>query len=283
MSFTGKSKANLNQQLPSDAEDISDIIGIVSPFETPLLAHLGDADRTADSGVHTWEYGIAGVHGHGRNLVQTFTAGVDVSRSMQASRAYGMADELDYQKQERTRELLRDLENCVINGVASPSGESEPTAIRPSMGGIIHNLHTNILNAQTQELVKGTEFTRRHLDALTYMVSLDSPGQAETIVLGGAQKRRMNEFDNVTKIDNGEAIYENDHGIYRVILCRWVPKDTVLVLDSSLIKVLPLAGCSFHYKTLASTGDSTSGQVVGRYTMELSAESAHGLIRGLSL
>ena len=38
---------------------------------------------------------------------------------MQAARAHGLSDEVDYQKQERLRELLRDLENTVINGVAA--------------------------------------------------------------------------------------------------------------------------------------------------------------------
>jgi hypothetical protein len=56
-----------------------------------------------------------------QNYTQIFTASVDVSGSMQASAQHGIADEVDYQKQERMRELLRDLENTVINGVAPSS------------------------------------------------------------------------------------------------------------------------------------------------------------------
>ena len=44
-----------------------------------------------------------------QNYTQIFTATVDVSGSLQASRSYGVDDEVDYQKQERLRELLRDL------------------------------------------------------------------------------------------------------------------------------------------------------------------------------
>jgi hypothetical protein len=45
---------------------------------------------------------------------------------------------------------------------------------------------------------------------------------------------------------------------------------------------MPLAGRSFHYKPLASTGDKESGMVVGEYTLEFRNESAHGVISGLA-
>ena len=47
--------------LPELVEDVSDIIGNVSPFETPLLDHLGDPKRSAMSTVHecrfAWRWG----------------------------------------------------------------------------------------------------------------------------------------------------------------------------------------------------------------------------------
>ena len=61
-----------------------------------------------------------------------------------------------------------------------------------------------------------------------------------------------------------------------------MPADSILLLDSSRIGVLPLMGRSFHYKPLASTGDSEVGMVLGEYTLELKNENAHGLIRGLA-
>lgn len=42
MAFTGKATYSAGSTLPEIAEDVSDIIGIVSPYETPLLNHLGD-------------------------------------------------------------------------------------------------------------------------------------------------------------------------------------------------------------------------------------------------
>jgi len=54
MGFTGKATYTAGATLPEIAEDVSDIIGIVSPFETPLLDHLGDPARSATSTHHEW-------------------------------------------------------------------------------------------------------------------------------------------------------------------------------------------------------------------------------------
>jgi len=226
MAFTGKATYSGGAGLPEIAEDVSDIIGIVSPFETPLLDHLGDPQRAAGSTVHEWledtllpnrdtisdgviadplnETGfdvsngnrfrvgdqvqvdgspevmfvtaVAGdtvtvVRGYGgtaneaivngdvihilgnaalegddrpdtrftnrtrrTNYTQIFTAGVEVSGSQLAARQIALADELDYQKQERIRELVRDLENCVVNGVSSSSIRDESNSKTVSTG-----------------------------------------------------------------------------------------------------------------------------------------------------
>ena len=47
--------------------------------------------------------------------------------------------------------------------------------------------------------------------------------------------------------------------------------------------MLPLAGRSFHYRPLASTGDFETGQVIGEYTLELRNESAHAIVTGLGV
>lgn len=104
------------------------------------------------------------------------------------------------------------------------------------------------------------------------------------------QKRRINSFLTASRGYGARderyrdlvSLYESDFGVCRIVLSRWVPADTVLLLDSSRIDVLPLAGRSFRFKKLASTGDSEIGQVIGEYTLELRNENAHGLIRGLA-
>jgi hypothetical protein len=108
--------------------------------------------------------------------------------------------------------------------------------------------------------------------------------------VGGQEKRAINNFVGTNRrftaegetFKSGIAVYESDFGVCRVVLSRWVPKGTVLLADSSRLDVTPLAGRSFYYKSLASTGDRESGQMIGEYTLELRNENAHGVITGFT-
>src|SRR5690348_15800088 len=62
---------------------------------------------------------------------------------MHATRRHGVQDELDYQKQERMRELLRDLENCVINGTAPAASPQVSVTICRSMNGMLKQIASN--------------------------------------------------------------------------------------------------------------------------------------------
>jgi len=388
MAFTGKATYGAGAGLPELAEDVSDIIGIVSPYETPLLDFLGDPKRPALSTVHeriedtllpnagviddatvsgadtSFMVADAGVfregdlvrpgtssevmlvtginsgtatltvtRGYGgttpaalsdglgltiignaalegaeaaparftsrvrrSNYTQIFSATAEVSGSMQAAASIGVADELDYQKQERMRELLRDLENTVINGVAPLATPEGSASVRRTMNGILHSIATNSFSPGTDPIPDGEGtgndgLTEAVLNAAIRAVWEQSSGTIDTIVCGGTQKRRINGFASDSRAFLPEdtafrdlvSVYESDFGVARVILSRWVPPDTVLLLDSSRVQVLPLQGRSFHFKPLATTGDSQSGQVIGEYTLEFKNENAHGLISGLAV
>jgi len=54
MAFTGKATYLAGTTLPELSEDVADLIGIISPYETPLLDALGDPMREATSTHHEW-------------------------------------------------------------------------------------------------------------------------------------------------------------------------------------------------------------------------------------
>lgn len=390
MAFTGKATYGGGASLPEIYEDVSDIIGIVSPHETPLLDHLGDPRRVATSTVHEWledelapntvtidqtsflpnptetltvtlddvtglragdqlraegstevilvesvgsNNGLLVERGYGgtqkepltnnqvlqvignaafegeesiaasararvrkQNYTQIFTAGVDVSGTIRAVNTIGVEDELEYQKQERLRELLRDLERTVIGGVAPASSPEGSSTVRRSMNGIMAMLGTNRFMPGVGDIPDGDGagddgLTEAVLNASLRAIWEQSSGSVDTIVVGGSQKRKINSFasnlrgyqPSDTAFSDMVSVYESDFGVCNVLLSRWVPADTVLLLDSSRISVLPLAGRSFGYKQLASTGDSDRGQLIGEYTLELMNETAHGVIEGLAV
>ncbi len=382
MSFTGKATYSAGTTLPELAEDVSDLIGIISPYETPLLDALGDPMREATSTHHEWledellpnkdaindsswtdpssdtEFdvdhgsrfrigdqiqvkgseelmivtsingdtltvtrgyagttaealaddqiinilGNAALEGADKpnvrftnrtrygNYSQIFTAAVEVSGTDMVASQLGLADEMDYQKQERLRELLRDLENTVINGgqpTANPQGSA---SVRRSMNGIIQHLSTNVFHTGDSGFPSGTDLDEAKINYVLRSIWENSNGNVDVIVVGGSQKRKINAFcagsrtytADDTTFTNMISIYESDFGVCRIVATRWMPHDAVLLLDSSRINVLPLAGRSFHFKPLASSGDYECGELISEYTLELKNETAHGLIRDLS-
>jgi len=382
MSFTGKATYSAGTTLPELAEDVSDLIGIISPYEMPLLDALGDPMREATSTHHEWledellpnkdaindsswtdpagdtEFdvdhgsrfrigdqiqveaseelmlvtgvdndtltvvrgyagttpenladnqvinilGNAAMEGADKpsvrftnrircgNYTQIFTAAVEVSGTDMAASQLGLADEMDYQKQERLRELLRDLENTVINGGQPATNPQGSASVRRSMKSIIQHLATNVFHTGDSGFPTGTDLDEAMINYVLRAIWENSNGNIDLIVVGGFQKRRINAFcansrsytANDTTFTNMVSIYESDFGVCRIITTRWMPQDAVLLLDSSRISVLPLAGRNFHFKPLASGGDYESGELIGEYTLELKNEAAHGLIRDLS-
>jgi hypothetical protein len=388
MGFFGKATYNAGSDLPELVEDVSDLISIVSPFETPLLDRLGDSRNPATNTVHEWiedtllpnadtisqttftpnaqdatlitvtngsrfqvgdmlrpgnaaevilvtsivantltvirRYGgtpasalsnglrisilgnpaIEGAdatsarftnRSRRQNYTQIFAATVEVTGTMQAIKAHGIADEFEYQKSERLRELLRDLENCVINGTAPTSQPQGSPTTRRTMNGIIRSIQTNQFTPGQGGFPTGggagAELNENLINTALRQVWDQSSSRVDTIIVNGAQKRRINQFISSTarhyapgdrKLSELVSVYESDFGACNLILSRWVPADTVLMIDSTRISVMPLVGRSFHFKPLAATGDAVSGQVLGEYTMEMRNESAHAVIRGLT-
>ena len=381
MAFTGKATYSAGVTLPEIAEDVSDVVSIVSPFETPLLDALGDPQVEARSTHHEWledtllpntdvlqttptnpetdteldvtnpdrfrvgdqirdgdseelmlvtavgastitverEYGgttaeavaagdtliilgNASLEGQDAdaarftvrlrrsNWTQIFSKTVLVSGSELAVRPLGVADELDFQKTKALRELLRDLENTVVNGIAPESDQVGSGSVRRTINGLLPQVATNRFVPGAGGFPSGGALDEEKLNTALRLIWERSSGQVDLIVVNGYQKRLISEFGAGARSYAADdpryvsqvAIYESDFGVQRVVLSRWVPRDAVILLDSSRIQVLPLAGRSFQYRPLASTGDFEKGQVLGEYTLELRNEGAHGVIRGLS-
>lgn len=382
MAFTGKATYSAGTTLPELAEDISDLIGIISPYETPLLDVLGDSLRAATSTHHEWledtllpnkdaindstytdpaadtdfvvdngsrfrvgdQIQVEGseelmlvtaintdtltvIRGHGGttaeslvdnqvinilgnaalegadkptarftsrnrsgNYTQIFTSAVEVSGTDMAASQLGLADEMDYQKQERLRELLRDLENTVLNGGQPTSNPEGSGSVRRSMKGIIQHLSTNVLHDNDTGHPSDDILSEASINFMLRKIWENSNGNVDLIIVNGFQKRKINNFISSSRSYGAEdttfremvSVYESDFGVCRIVTSRWIPQDAVLFLDSSRVNVLPLAGRSFHFKPLASSGDYESGELIGEYTLELKNEAAHGLIRDLT-
>ncbi len=382
MAFTGKATYSAGTSLPELAEDVSDLVGIISPYETPLLDALGDPLREARSTHHEWledtllpnkdaindstytdattdtdfdvdngsrfrvgdqiqvegseelmlvtgistdtltvVRGYAGTTAEALadnqvinilgnaalegadmptarfnnrsrygNYTQIFTASAEVSGTDMASSQLGLADEMDYQKQERLRELIRDLENTVINGGQPASNPEGSGSVRRSMKGVIQHLSTNVIHDGDTGHPTDDVLDEAAVNYMLRNIWENSNGNVDLIVVNGFQKRKINSFISSgrsyvasdTTFTDMISIYESDFGVCRIVTSRWMPQDAVLFLDSSRINVLPLAGRNFHFKPLSSGGDYERGELIGEYTVELKNEAAHGVLRDLT-
>ncbi|MEZ5993117.1 MAG: DUF5309 family protein [Planctomycetota bacterium] len=54
MSFTGKATYDAGSSLPELVDDVSDLVGLISPFDTPLLDAIGSPRYSAKSTRHEW-------------------------------------------------------------------------------------------------------------------------------------------------------------------------------------------------------------------------------------
>ena len=382
MAFTGKATYSAGTALPELAEDVSDLVHVISPHDTPLLELLGDPLHEATSPRHEWLedellpnkdaiddatwvdpdadttfnvdhgsrfrvgdqiqvqgskelmlvtavnagtltvirgyagttpedladnqivniLGNAALEGADKpsvrftnrlrcaNYTQIFTAAVEVSGSDLVARQLGLADEMEHQKLARLRELMRDLENTVLNGGRPADDPQGSDTTRRTMRGIIPHLSTNIFHTGDSGFPTGNDLDEAKINYALRKIWESSSARIDLIVVNGFQKRKINAFcsdsrryaPTDTTFRDRISEYESDFGVCQIVTTRWVPQDVVLLLDSSRISVLPLSGRSFHFKPLASVGDYECGELIGEYTVELRNEAAHGMIRNLT-
>jgi len=356
-------------------ENVSDLVGFLAPYETPLLDALGTSDRAATNVAYEWledtlnpstdatsaAVGSAGqtvlqvansgrfrvgdeirlgsevllvnstytgtlsvTRGYGgttastyaagaavdiignaalegedtdedfsrakvrrANYLQIFKKGVKVSGTARAVNWIGASDPLAYQKVQRMRELLRDLEKTVIHGRAGVSTIGSDTA-RRTLAGLLGSLSTNIQSwgtltgsldnapvALSNALQLAFSRGSKDIDLIAapaahkviYSTLNASRTEVVPLTVGGRTFEQM--------VD----VYNSDFGRQRIVLCRWLPSNLTLLLDSSRIKLVPLQGRTFQYEDLAKTGDSDRGQLVGEYTLELRNEDAHAVLQ----
>lgn len=379
MSFTGKATYDAGTTLPELVDDVSDLVGLISPFDTPLLDAIGSPRFACRSTRHEWfedalnanhsainngagyddndtslvvdsgavfrvgdlvkpdgsaevlqvtaistntltvtrGYGgstadalvdnqVMTVIGHAalegedapasrhrarvrkENYTQIFTETVTISGTMDAVGLHAVEREFDYQVIQRLRELMRSLEQTVINGFKAGSNPQGSASVRRTMGGLMQFISGSdaaVTDAESEALDEPL------LNAALRAV-WEKGGRPNAIVCGGLQKRKISTFiqssrkyePETTALRNLVDVYESDFGVQRVILSRWVPADKVLLLDLDKLQVMPLAGRSFFVKPLAESGDFRKAQIIGEYTLEVlnGGDGGHGLITGLA-
>jgi hypothetical protein len=207
-----------------------------------------------------------------QNYTQIFKKDILVSGTVQAQRhlGRGRGDEWATQVERRLTESLRDLEKAVIRGRSF--GNTLGTAsVRRTFSGLLEQLTTNVSSIGTM--------TANLLNTAIEQ-SWDEGGDPDLIVCDKLYAKEIDLFNNSrVEVSNEEnkyrdkvRIYEGSYGQQRIMLNRWMPAKTAMVIDTRKIHVVPLQGRSFFTKRVADTGDSQKGMVLGEYTLEVHNE-----------
>jgi hypothetical protein len=285
MPFTGKATFEGDDKLPELVDNVSDLVGLISPFDTPLLDAIGSPRFAAKSTRHEWFEGKLGADKDApkisqHNYTQIFTETVMISGSLDSVGMQSVEREFDYQVIQRLRELLRSLEQTVINGAMI-----EPR----KMGGLLQFIAGS--DAVVEDQSAGA-LDETKLNAALRKV-WEKGGRPNAIVCNGFQKRKIGTFiassrryePETATLRNLVALYESDFGVQRVILSRWCPADKVLLLDLDKIQVLPLQGRSFFVGPQVKSGDFLRAQILGEYTLEAlnAGDGGHGVMTNLAV
>jgi len=278
-------------------EDLLDVLGDVSPDETPLLTLF--ATSTAANTVHEWmtwnvsrptsvtavlegaDYADADLSQPTRvsNITEILTHPIRVSRTERKSNVAAMGDPFAFQKSEGLRSLKMKMEYSILNNGTKVSGAT--SAIRYATG--IDGFITTLATARAS----GTSFSETELnDMVSDAWNIVDPDKVfDMVVCTFKIKQAIAGFSgNSTRyIDATERrlvkdvlVYDSAGGSHRIFAHKDVRNNagstTVYGIREDMWKVAYFDKPFFQ--EIAKVGDSDRGQWVTEFTLESLAEKA---------
>lgn len=211
------------------------------------------------------------------NYCQIFKKDIIVSGTMNAVTTLGDAgEEYNYQLGQRMKEMLRDLEKSVISGKLSGNTIGSASNYR-TMKGLWDFLSTNSTSIAT--------LSTSVLDD-TIQNAWSNGGNPNLIIADATWKRTIDGFNSnraalqnsdMNSFENLVTFYESTFGAFPVILGRWMPTKSVMVINTHNVHVVPLKGRTFQHQAVAPTGDAKKGMILGEYTLEV--KNADGMAK----
>jgi hypothetical protein len=280
----------------SRREDLLDIIGDVTPDDTPLATMLKSS--TAKDTVHQWledyitppssvtfsaegaQASYSGLTQPSRNINLTaiLTETFRVSGTERSTNPGGGQDPLDYQAGKALKNWKMKQEYAIVNGSLT-SGVSGTAA---SMAGLI-NVITTLYTARNS----GTSLSEAEFQDM-HQASWDKGGTDnafDLVLVPFGLKRKIDGFtagatkyvdQSDKKLTQPVAIYETSAGVARIMQHRYVPSAAAtpgprfLGIKEDLYRVAYLR--KPFKEMLAKDGDRENGQIVGEFTLEYLGE-----------
>lgn len=190
--------------------------------------------------------------------------------------------ELDWQIARALEKIARDIEYTIINGVyqkatdASTAGKTRGLIELCKNKTKVDGASKQLNKALMQQLFKA-------------MYDAGATFNNMVLVLGSTQKQIITDIYSYAPTDRnvgGTNIkqIETDFGNVGVMLDRFMPQDSVLAVEMSVLAPVfqPVPGKgNFFYEELSKKGAATEGQIFGQFGLDHGPDFLHGLINNL--
>lgn len=300
-------------------EDLSDIITMISPTDTPFLSGIESEKATAVN--HEWQTdelaaadsGNAKLEGDDAvadastptvrlgNICQISAKTPSVTGTQEAVEHAGRESEMDYQLMKRGKELKRDMETILVGTNQAKNTGAAATARKTasilSWIGTNDNIGTGSAASPTtlDGAATRTDGTQRVFSENQLKDTLQAcwvqGGKPDTIMVGGFNKQAFSTFTGrSTPMEEAKSkkivatvdAYESDFGQLKVVANRFMRTRDCLVLEMEKWAVAYLPGRKFVSIPLARTGDNEKRELVSEYSLVSRNEKASGGVFDLS-
>lgn len=200
-----------------------------------------------------------------------------------AGQQNNVPDEKSWQITKALEKIARDVEYTFLNGVYAKATSAD--VANKTRGMIALCSDGNTIAAGSKAL------TKANLQAL-FKKMYDAGAVFKNMVLwvGSTQKQIITDLYSYAPTDRnlgGTNIkqLETDFGNIGIALNRFMPQDTVLAAEMSVIAPVfqPVPGKgNFFYEALSKTGASEDGQIFGQIGLDHGPKFMHGTITGLT-
>lgn len=190
--------------------------------------------------------------------------------------------EMDWQIARKLEKIARDIEYTIINGIYQKAVNAETAGKTRGLIELCTN-KTNI-DGGAKQLNKALlqQLFKKMFDAGAIFSNM-------VLVLGSTQKQIITDIYSYAPTDRnigGTNIkqIETDFGNVGVMLDRFMPQDSVLAVEMSVLAPVfqPVPGKgNFFYEELSKKGAATEGQIFGQFGLDHGPDFMHGLIKNL--
>ena len=280
-------------------EDLTDIISMISPTDTPMLSRFGKAK--AKNTLHEWQTdALASASTTGAvegsdvettaltpttrlsNYTQISRRMFRVSKTQEAIDHAGRASEYAYQAGKALKALARDMEKTLHDGTGNSGASGTPRELK----GVRAAITTNVITAATGSTTAALSLTNLNLLLKTIW---EAGGTPNAIYVNGAQKEAISAFStpitrNIDaaskKYTNVVNVFDSAYGSLEVILDRYATASELLALQEDQFKVAFLR--PVMQEKLPNNGGGEKGVVEAEYTLQYGNEAASGKLTNLS-